>query len=58
MVAISIGRHNGLHIDTPLLDKVKNLWSQILQDDLSWKGYSASGRLVRTLSLGDRLYEN
>lgn len=58
MVAISIGRHNGERIDTPLLDKVKKLWSQIQQDDLSWKGYSASGRLVRTLSLGDRLYEN
>lgn len=58
MVAISIGRHSGQHIDGQLIDKVKSVWNQIQQEDLSWKGYSASGRLVRTLAIGDRLYEN
>lgn len=58
MIAISIGRHSGAHIEGSLIEKVKTVWSQIQQDDLSWKGYSASGRLVRTLAIGDKLYEN
>lgn len=58
MVAISIGRHDGNHINGSLMDKIKGLWNRIEEEDLSWKGYSASGRLVRTLALGDSLYED
>lgn len=58
MVAISIGRHDGHHINGSLLEKIKGLWNRIEEEDLSWKGYSASGRLVRTLALGDSLYED
>lgn len=58
MIAISIGRHSGQHIEGSLIDKVKSVWDKILHEDLSWKGCNASGRLVRTLAIGDRLYEN
>lgn len=57
MIAISIGRHGGEKVGGSLTEKVINLWKKINEKELSWKGYNASGRLERTLSLGDSLYE-
>lgn len=57
IVAIGLGRHDGTHVENfNLRDKIIQLWNQISEDDISWKGYNAAGRLQKTLSLGDKLY--
>lgn len=58
IIAIGLGRHHN-HVPTKedLKDKIINLWKTIEEENISWKGYNASGRLDKTISLGNRLYE-
>ena len=57
MTAITIGRHEAESISGNLKSKIKGLWKKIEEDDLTWKGSNASSRIQRTISLGDKLYE-
>ena len=57
IIAITIGRHEAESISGNLKSKIKGLWKKIEEDDLTWKGSNASSRIQRTISLGDKLYE-
>lgn len=39
-------------------DIIKNIWQAIAEENISWKGYSASGRLAKTLKLGRRFFHD
>lgn len=56
-VAIGLGRHNGKISEGFNIDnQVKQLWRYISDNSINWLGYSAAGRLAKTIALGDRLY--
>jgi hypothetical protein len=58
MIAVSIGRHNAAKVpirDGNLYSAVVALWKEIAEKKISWKGFNASGRLSKTLNLGDSL---
>lgn len=59
IIAIGLGRHDGNTFDGfNLNSQIKNLWNKVNNGDISWRGNSASGRLARTLPIGDNFYEN
>lgn len=59
MIAVGLGRKDGVLPDNfDFKEKVKGLWRKISEDQISWGGNSASGRLGKTLELGKALYEN
>lgn len=59
IIAIGLGWRNGiLPNNFDLEDKVKRLWEDIEQRNLTWSGNSASGRLGKTLELAKTFYEN
>lgn len=59
IIAIGLGWLDGNVPDNfDLQEKVKALWVNIKQEDLSWSGNSASGRLGKTLELAKSFYEN
>ena len=58
IIAIGLGRHIGSVIaGEAFKDKIINLWRTIKEEEISWRGYNASGRMDKTISLGNRLYE-
>jgi hypothetical protein len=59
VIAIGLGRRSGkIPEGYNLMNNIKNLWHSIDNGDVSWRGYSAAGRLLKTLSLADSFYEN
>lgn len=57
-VAIGLGRHNGeIPNGFDIYERVKQLWQYIFENNVNWIGYSAAGRLAKTIALGDRLYD-
>lgn len=58
-VAIGLGKKEGmLPPDFDLKTKVIELWKEIYENQISWKGFNAAGRLGQTLKLVDKLYTN
>lgn len=59
IIAIGLGWKDGVLPDNfDLQDKVRALWSRMDQENLSWSGNSASGRLGKTLEMARTFYEN
>lgn len=59
IIAIGLGRREGkVPEGYNLLHSIKNLWNNLENGGISWRGNSASGRLLRTLPLADTFYEN
>lgn len=57
LVAVTIGRHNGVTPNGDLRELVIDLWKNLDQEQISWRGANAATRLQRTLDNGNRLYE-
>lgn len=58
-VAIGLGKNEGeLPPNFDLKAKVIDLWKEISEREISWKGFNAAGRLGQTLKLVDKLYTN
>ena len=58
-VAIGLGKRNAeLPQGFDIKEKVKTLWKEIAEKEISWKGYNAVGRLTQTLKLVDKLYQD
>lgn len=59
IIAIGLGRHGGnMPVGFDLQQNVKELWQKVDANEVSWRGNSAAGRLIRTLPLADTFYEN
>lgn len=59
IIAIGLGRHQQCNNNVNIKNKVINMWESISNGSSpSWNGNSASGRLVKTLTLGDVLFGN
>lgn len=59
IIAIGLGWKDGqLPPNFDLMEKTKALWTKMDNDNLSWSGNSASGRLGKTLELARKFYEN
>lgn len=58
MVAIGVANNLAYYEAHPktIKNKIKSCWQKIKDDDISWKGYSASGRLPKTLSIGKEIF--
>lgn len=58
MVAIGIANNLDFYEANPdnIKDKIEACWQKINDDQISWKGYSASGRLPKTLTLGKEIF--
>ena len=58
MIAINISKN----IDyweinkVQVVDRIKECWRLISSREISWKGYSASGRLPKTLKIGEEIF--
>lgn len=58
-VAIGLGRRNGNIPDNfSLKHAIIDLWNHIIQDEISWKGYNAAGRISKTIQLANEIYGN
>ena len=58
-VAIGLGRKEGvLPLNFNLKEQVIELWKDIAEQNVSWKGFNAAGRLAQTLKLVDKLYSD
>ena len=58
-VAIGLGRKEGvLPLNFNLKEQVIELWKDIAEENVSWKGFNAAGRLGQTLKLVDKLYSD
>lgn len=56
-VAICLGRRDGLVPEGFNFDEqVRALWQYIADNNIKWLGYGATGRLSKTIALGERLY--
>lgn len=58
IVALGIGNNPENVENSTIKDKVIEVWDRIEAEDISWKGYNASGRLVKTLKLGRSIFQN
>lgn len=58
IVALGIGYNPANIDDSAIKDKVIDVWDKIEAEGISWKGYNASGRLVKTLKLGRSIFQN
>jgi len=59
VIAIGLGRRNGQLPDRFDLEQhVKELWRKVDSGEISWRGNSASGRLLKTIPLAVSFYEN
>lgn len=59
IIAIGLGRRGGIiPADFDLQSHVKDLWSRYNDNEITWRGNSASGRLSKTLPIADSFYEN
>ncbi len=57
IVALGLGAKNGVIPENfDLKQRVIDIWKHIDREDIRWTGYSASGRLQKTLKLGLKLY--
>lgn len=56
-VAVGLGKINGVIAEEfNLREKVKEIWNIIDNENISWKGANASGRLGKTMAIAKRLY--
>lgn len=58
IVALGLGKDPGIILAETIIDNIKNAWAQVENENISWKGYSASGRLVKTLKLGRSIFQH
>jgi len=58
MVALGIATNLSHYQSNPQLvkEKIKECWRKISIENVSWKGYSASGRLPKTISIGQDIF--
>lgn len=58
MVAIGVASNLKFYEKNPnkLIEKIKACWKKIEEEGISWKGYSASGRLPKTLTIGKETF--
>ena len=57
ILAISLGKNPNI-VNAEVEPKLKNAWTEIEETNISWKGYSASGRLTKTLRIGRKFFQN
>ena len=58
-VAFGLCRKEGvLPLIFNLKEQVIELWKDIAEQNVSWKGFNAAGRLGQTLKLVDKLYSD
>ncbi|KAA6325118.1 hypothetical protein EZS27_025632 [termite gut metagenome] len=58
IIALGIG-YDPNNVQTEEIEnKTRLVWGTITQESISWKGYNASGRLLKTLKLGRRIFQN
>ncbi|TQI71179.1 uncharacterized protein DUF262 [Gramella sp. Hel_I_59] len=60
MIAINIGNNLDYWEERSerIEGKIKECWQKISDENISWKGYSASGRLPKTISVGREIFGN
>ncbi len=59
IVAIGIGRNPGRYADAnEITGLVKNAWRIVRDENIRWPGYSAAGRLPKTVDLGQRIFQS
>lgn len=58
IVAFGIGYNPEIINSSEIEEKVKGVWQKIAQDEISWKGFNAAGRLNKTLKLGRQIFQN
>jgi len=58
MVALGVVKNLSRYETKPQLikERIKECWRKINAEDISWKGYSASGRLPKTISIGQQIF--
>ncbi|MDW3210673.1 MAG: DUF262 domain-containing protein [Reichenbachiella sp.] len=59
MVALGIANnieHWEVH-RTEIREKIVECWQKISDDNITWKGYSAAGRLPKTISVGQEVFQ-
>lgn len=58
MVALGIANNIEYYISNPtkIEEKIKQCWIKIKTEKINWKGYSASGRLPKTLNIGKEIF--
>jgi uncharacterized protein with ParB-like and HNH nuclease domain len=58
MVAIGVANNIDFYLSNPskVEEKIKLCWKKIQDDRINWKGYSASGRLPKTLNIGKEIF--
>lgn len=59
MVALNVARKIDYWEEYPdqIMVKIKACWEKINSENITWKGYSASGRLPKTLSIGQEIFQ-
>ncbi|KAA6348795.1 hypothetical protein EZS27_003773 [termite gut metagenome] len=58
IVALGIGYNPDNVQENKVEDKIKQAWKTIIEESISWKGNNASARLVKTLTLGRRIFQD
>ncbi len=58
MVALGVGCDPDKVTNEEITEKIKQVWQKVTDDDISWKGYNASGRLVKTLKVGRAIFQD
>jgi len=58
MVALGVASNLSHYQSNPQLvkEKIKECWRKINEENITWKGYSASGRLPKTISIGQQIF--
>lgn len=58
MVALNLANNIDYWESRPqeILSRIKACWTKITADGISWKGFSASGRLPKTISVGREIF--
>lgn len=58
MVALNIAQKIDYLEQNPdqIIQKIKACWAKINSENITWKGYSASGRLPKTISIGQGIF--
>lgn len=58
IIALGIGNNPNNVRQSDIEAKIKQVWGNISVEGISWKGFSAAGRLVKTLKLGRQIFQD